>query len=80
MAQLAIYLEEGVARDLKKVSRKSGLSRSEWVSRVIRKELSGRIPEEFFNVLGTWEDDRPPEKIFRDLRRTTHQKARTPLL
>jgi hypothetical protein len=30
--------------------------------------LKDRLPESFFEVLGTWEDDREPEQILRDLR------------
>ena len=27
-----------------------------------------RLPKKFFEVLGTWEDDREPEEILRDIR------------
>ena len=79
MAQLAIYLDEKTAREVKKASRKSGLSRSQWVSHVLQKELRKGFSEEFFRVLGTWEDKRTPEAIFEDIRRESHQPERPPI-
>ena len=79
MAQLAIYIDDKTAREIKKISRRKGLSRSEWVSRLIKKEISGGLPEEFFQVLGSWEDDRKSEKIFKQIRKEIPQKERTPL-
>lgn len=35
-----------------------------------------RLPESFFAVLGTWEDDRDPEEILRDIRRRVAQEER----
>ncbi len=76
MAQLAIYIDDKTAREIKKVSRQSGVSRSEWVSKVIKKELKSQIPKEFFQVLGTWEDDRSSHKILKDIRENSFQKPR----
>jgi hypothetical protein len=33
-----------------------------------------RLPDSFFEVLGTWEDDREPEEILRDIRQEVPQK------
>lgn len=79
MAQLAIYIDDKTAREIKKVSRREGLSRSEWVSKALKKELQERLPEEFFQVLGSWEDDRNPEEILKEIRKETSQKERPPL-
>ncbi len=37
------------------------------------------LPDSFFAVLGTWEDERDPEEILRDIRREASQKNREPL-
>ena len=79
MAQLAIYIDEKTAREINKASRKAGLSRSEWVSQVVKKELQGKLKEAFFQVLGTWEDDRSPEEILIDIRTGANQRERPPL-
>ena len=79
MAQLAIYVDDKTAREIKKACRRSGLSRSEWASAVIKRELHGGLPEEFFRVIGTWEDARSPQEIFKDIRSRSAQRKR-PLL
>lgn len=79
MAQLAIYVDDQTVRAIKKHSKQAGLSRSEWVSSLIHKEVSQEIPEKFFQILGTWEDDRSPQKILKDIRKHSSQKKRTSL-
>lgn len=37
------------------------------------------LPDSFFAVLGTWEDERDPEEILRDVRREVPQQDREPL-
>ena len=68
MPYLKIYTDERTFKEIDKVSKEEGVSRSGWVSRLIKKELCDQIPESFFKVLGTWEDDRSPEKIIEDIR------------
>ena len=79
MAQIAIYVDDKTAREVKKASRKSGLSRSEWVSSVLKKELRKDLPEEFFRVLGTWEDAKTPDVILKEIRRESVQAERPPI-
>lgn len=83
MSQVAIYIDNQTAKALNKVSRRAGLSRSEWVSSLIRKELGRKIPDELFQTLGTWEksegEPRTSEEIFRKIREGTEQRARKPL-
>lgn len=38
-----------------------------------------RLPDSFFEVLGTWEDDQEPEEILRDIRQEAPQRAREEL-
>lgn len=79
MAQLAIYVDDETAREVKKAARKAGMSRSEWVSNLVQKELRGQISEEFFRILGTWEDDRAAEEILKEIRADSAQRERPPL-
>lgn len=79
MAQMAIYVDSETVREIKRASRKAGLSRSEWVVRVLQREIRRKIPEEFFNLLGSWEDDRNTEEILRDIRSETTQPPRPEL-
>ncbi len=79
MPQLAIYLDDETSKLLDEASEREGVSRSAWVRRAVRARLKGRLPDSFFAVLGTWEDDRDPEEILRDIRQEVPQKKREPL-
>jgi predicted transcriptional regulator len=79
MPQLAIYLDDETARQLEEASEREGLSRSAWVKRAVQAHLNNRLPDSFFEVLGTWEDDREPAEILRDIRSEVPQKERTAL-
>ena len=68
MAQLAIYLDVETAKKLDEAASRDGISRSAWVRKAIENQLEIRFPESYFDVLGTWEDDRDAEQIMRDIR------------
>jgi hypothetical protein len=38
------------------------------VRKTAEADLKSRLPQSFFDVLGTWEDDRDPEEILREIR------------
>ncbi|MBI3181807.1 MAG: ribbon-helix-helix protein, CopG family [Myxococcales bacterium] len=69
MAQLAIYIDDALSRRLDAAARRAGMSRSRFVVEAVRKQLEDELPESFFAVLGTWEDDRGVEQILADIRR-----------
>jgi predicted transcriptional regulator len=79
MPQLAIYLDEKTARKLDAAARRSGMSRSAWVRRALEAQLAGALPESFFSVLGTWEDERTADEILGDIRSGREQDERPPL-
>lgn len=70
MAQLALYLDAELLKRLDRAANLAGVSRSRFVADTLRQELDERLPESFFEVLGTWEDSRTPSRILRDIRRT----------
>jgi len=68
MTEIAIELDDQTAKRLHEASEKDGISPSAWVKRAIQIRLEDKLPDSFFAVLGTWEDDRSAEEIFRDIR------------
>ena len=74
MSQLAIYLDEETARMLDRAAKKEGVSRSAWAREAIRAALRNRLPESFFEVLGSWEDGRSAEEILEDIRQYPQAK------
>lgn len=80
MAQVTIYLQDETASRVDRAARREGLSRSAWVKRAVESQLAGRLPESFFSVLGTWEDDRDPRRILADIRAGFSRRTRRPRL
>jgi predicted transcriptional regulator len=79
MPEIAIELDDETAKKLNEASGKDGISPSAWARRAIQIRLEDRLPESFFAVLGTWEDDRSAEEIFRDIRAEAPQAKRMAL-
>ena len=78
MAQLAIYLDDGTAKRLEVEARKAGKSRSAWVRELVAERLEDRLPDWWFELLGTLEDDRTTDEIVRDIRSVPEQHERIP--
>ncbi len=76
---IAIELDDETAKRLSEVSERDGITPSAWIERTIHIQLDEKLPESFFAVLGTWEDDRTPEEIFRDIRQEAPQAHRMAL-
>jgi predicted transcriptional regulator len=68
MAQLAIYLEDRLAKRLEKVVKASGQSKSKWVAEAIERSLQDHWPDGFFDLAGSWQDDRSADEIIKEIR------------
>ena len=68
MTQLAIYIEDKLSEKLEKVVKASGKSKSKWIADVIKKELDDQWPENFFNLAGSWKDNKDPDEIIQEIR------------
>jgi predicted DNA-binding protein len=75
MTEIAIELDDMTTKRLREVSERDGITPSAWIRRVIHTQLDEKLPESFFAVLGTWEDDRSTEEIFRDIRGTAYRSS-----
>jgi len=69
MPQVAIYIDETLSKKLDEVSKASGKSKSKWVADVITKRLENEWPQGFFELAGSWEDDKTPEQIMVEIRK-----------
>lgn len=74
MAQLALYLEKELIQELDRAAKAAGVSRSRFVADTLRARLEDKLPPSFFEVLGTWEDDRSVGEILKDIRRVPRSK------
>ncbi len=68
MAQLAIYLEDRLAKRLEKAVKASGQSKSRWVAEAIKRSLQDHWPDGFFDLAGRWQDDKSPDEIIKEIR------------
>jgi len=74
MSQLAIYIDDNLAKKLEKVVKASGKSKSKWVAGAIERSLRDQWPDGFFDLAGSWEDDLGPDEIMSRIR-TGMEKA-----
>jgi predicted transcriptional regulator len=79
MAQLALYLDDETMRGVDDAARHAGLSRSAWVREAIRRQFRNRLPEDFFDRLGAWQDARSVDEILGDIRTRERRDDRAPL-
>jgi len=68
MTQLAVYIEDQLSERLEKAVKASGKSKSKWIADAIKSALNDKWPEDFFNLAGSWQDDRKPEEIIKEIR------------
>ncbi len=84
MPQLAIQLDEATAAALDEAAERDAVSPSDWARQAVVIQLQpqrgDRLPQSFFDVLGTWEDDCEPEQILQRIREGAVMSPREPLL
>ncbi|MCK4785748.1 MAG: CopG family transcriptional regulator [Desulfobacteraceae bacterium] len=73
MPQVAIYIDETLSEKLDKVTKASGKSRSKWVADVITERLENEWPQGFFELAGSWEDEKTPDRIMAEIRKGSEQ-------
>lgn len=56
MGQITIYLDEATERVLQIEAEAAHLSRSQWVARIIRKQVAAAWPEDVVRLAGAWKD------------------------
>ncbi|MBI2336794.1 MAG: CopG family transcriptional regulator [Deltaproteobacteria bacterium] len=79
MGQIAIYLEDELQKKVDKLSKHEGKSRSAWVKEAIEQKMSAGLPTSWFEIWGTWQDDRSPKKILQEIDAGYLEVERTPL-
>ncbi|MBI9083209.1 MAG: ribbon-helix-helix protein, CopG family [Desulfobacterales bacterium] len=63
MAQVTIYLDPETERRMNALVKKSGISKSKWISRLIREKTAERWPETIREMAGSWGDFPSAEEI-----------------
>ena len=56
MAQVTIYIDPETEKKMKAVVKKSGVSKSKWITDLIREKTADTWPESVKELAGTWEN------------------------
>ncbi len=67
MSQVTIYLEAEIEKKMTNMVKKSGKSKSKWISDLIREKTASSWPENFVKLAGAWADMPNAEEIRQDM-------------
>lgn len=56
MAQITIYIDDELDAEMKRLAEAENLSKSRWVTNLIREKISTTWPQEIIEMAGTWTD------------------------
>jgi len=63
MSQVTIYLDEQTDRKLRQAVKQSGLSKSQWITRLIKEKTATEWPEAVREMVGEWQDVSEQEEL-----------------
>lgn len=63
MSQVTIYLDENTDKKLRQAVERSGLSKSQWITRLIKEKTATEWPEAVREMVGEWQDIPEQEEI-----------------
>lgn len=63
MSQVTIYLDEQTDKKLRHAVEQSGISKSQWITRLIKEKISTEWPEGVREMVGEWQDVPEQEEI-----------------
>ena len=63
MGQVTIYLEDEIEAKMSLAAKSAHLSKSKWVTNLIKDKVADEWPESFIHLAGAWEDIPTAEEI-----------------
>jgi len=63
MGQVTVYIEDEVEAKMRSAAKSAHLSKSKWVTNLIKEKLADEWPESFIQLAGAWEDIPTAEEI-----------------
>lgn len=63
MSQVTIYLDEQTDQKLRQAVKQSGLSKSQWITRLIKEKTATEWPEVVREMVGQWQEVPEQEEI-----------------
>ena len=72
MGQVTIYLDSETEEKMINIVKKSGISKSKWITALIKEKTASTWPDHIFSLAGAWQDFPTAEEI----RKGTGQDAK----
>lgn len=67
MGQVTIYLDSETEKKMSTIVKKSGISKSKWISDLIKQKITTTWPENIVNLAGAWTDLPTAEEIRKNM-------------
>ncbi len=67
MGQVTIYLDSETEKKMSNVIKKTGISKSKWISDLIKQKMSSTWPENIIKLAGAWTDLPTAEDIRKNM-------------
>jgi hypothetical protein len=75
MGQVTIYLDSEGEKRLNSMVKKSGMSKSKWISTLIREKTASSWPENVVKLAGAWSDIPTAEEIRKNMGRDSDRES-----
>ena len=67
MGQVTIYLDSETEKKMSNVIKKTGISKSKWISDLIKQKMTSTWPESIVKLAGAWTDLQTAEDIRKNM-------------
>jgi len=67
MGQVTIYLDSETEKKMNNVIKKTGISKSKWISDLIKQKMTSTWPENIVKLAGAWTDLQTAEDIRKNM-------------
>ena len=67
MSQVTIYLDSETEKKMSNVIKKTGISKSKWISDLIKQKMTSTWPENIVKLAGAWTDLQTAEDIRKNM-------------
>lgn len=75
MGQVTIYLDSECEKRLNSMVKRSGMSKSKWISNLIREKTASSWPENIVKLAGAWSDIPTAEEIRKNMGRDADRES-----
>jgi hypothetical protein len=75
MGQVTIYLDSETEKKMLNMVKKSGVSKSKWIAKLIKEKTANNWPENVIKLAGAWKDLPTAEELRKDMGRDVKRES-----